>query len=159
MNYPGKKSYTLTEARTRLERYCAYQERCHQEVRRKLESMGMIPEAADQIITDLIKSDFLNEERFARAYARGKFRTKNWGRNRITMELKRRQISAFNIKAAMEELNEDDYHGKFHEIADKKIAQLQGEGLLKKKRKLADYLLYRGWESDLVYEKVRELQV
>jgi len=91
-----QKSYTLTEATKKMESYCAYQERCHKEVRQKLYDMRMIPEATELIITGLIEENYLNEERFATSFARGKFRIKKWGKNRITQELKQRNISKFN---------------------------------------------------------------
>jgi regulatory protein len=156
MNYP-QKSYTVTEATKKAERYCAYQERCHFEVVTKLKGMRMIPEAIDLIITHLIQNDFLNEERFSRSYARGKFRVKNWGKGKIIAELQRRNISNFNIKLALEEIGEKDYLAKLDLIAKKKLAQIKEEELQKRRKKLADYLLYRGWEIDLVYSKISEL--
>ncbi|PVW17406.1 regulatory protein RecX [Marixanthomonas spongiae] len=152
------KTYTVDEATRKLENYCAYQERCHKEVRQKLRDMRMIPDAIDHIIHHLLHHDFLNETRFAQAFARGKFKTKKWGKHRIVRELKFRDISAYNIKKAMEEISEAEYYKTFHELAEKRMKQLEREtNLQKKRKKLADYLLYRGWESNLVYEKVREL--
>lgn len=151
------KSYTLSEATSKLERYCAYQERCHKEVRLKLVELRMIPEAMDHIIAHLIQNDFLNEERYARAYVRGKHSIKKWGRKRIISELKQRNISQFNIKNALGEINEDRYLEVFNTLSKKRFSQLQEKNLQKKRRKLADYLLYRGWETHLVYDKVKEL--
>ncbi|MEM7380189.1 MAG: regulatory protein RecX [Bacteroidota bacterium] len=151
------KSYTVTEATKKMERYCAYQERCHKEVRNKLVEMRMIPEAVDQIIGHLIQANFLNEERFARAFARGKFNQKSWGRNRIVRELAFREISKYNIQRALSEINEEAYQIKLSELARKKLDQISEKNTLKRKRKLADYLLYRGWEKHLVYDKIREL--
>jgi regulatory protein len=141
-----------------MEGYCAYQERCHKEVQQKLRDMRMIPEAIDQIIHHLLQHNFLNETRFSQAYARGKFRTKKWGKNRIIRELKFREISAYNIKIALKEISEADYLSTFDSLAEKRMSQLLSEkNLQKKRKKLADYLLYRGWESQLVWEKVGEL--
>lgn len=151
------KTYTVEEALKSLESYCAYQERCHKEVREKLLSMRMIPEAIDHVISKLIQDNFLNEERYAKAYARGKFRIKKWGRNRIVRELKFREISKFNIDSALKEIHTDSYHQTLHELAVKKCEGIQEKNIWKKRKKLADYLLYRGWESHLVYEKVQEL--
>ncbi|MCG2429895.1 regulatory protein RecX [Aequorivita xiaoshiensis] len=153
------KTYTVDEAKRRLERYCAYQERCHKEVQQKLYEMRMIPLAIDQIIDHLLRHNFLNETRFAQAFARGKFRTKKWGRNRIVNELKMRQISKFNIKIALKEIPDSEYYKTFEALAEKRMQQLSSEkNLQKKRKKLADYLFYRGWESELVYEKIRELK-
>ncbi|PKA82711.1 regulatory protein [Ulvibacter sp. MAR_2010_11] len=152
------KTYSVTEATRRMERYCAYQERCHKEVHQKLKEMRMIPAAVDQIIHHLLQHDFLNESRFSRAFARGKFNTKKWGKNRIVNELKLREISKYNITLALKEISETNYRTTFDTLAQKRLTQLTSEkNLQKKRKKLADYLLYRGWESHLVYEKVREL--
>lgn len=153
------KTYTVEEAIKRMEGYCAYQERCHKEVNQKLYEMRMIPEAVDQIIYHLIQHNFLNETRFAQAYARGRFRFKKWGKIRIVRELKFRDISHFNIQIALKEIPEEEYHTTFDELAEKRIRQLESEkNLQRKRKKFADYLFYRGWETDLVYEKVREIK-
>ncbi|HIB46972.1 MAG TPA: RecX family transcriptional regulator [Flavobacteriaceae bacterium] len=152
------KTYTVDEAKKKLEHYCAYQERCHKDVQKKLRNMRMIPEAIDQIIHHLITQNYLNETRFAQAFARGKFRTKKWGRNRIVRELKFRDISKYNITLALKEISETDYQKTFHELAEKRLRQLENEtNLQKKKKKLADYLFYRGWEPNLVWDKVTEV--
>ena len=101
------KTYTVQEAKERLEAYCAYQERCHREVIAKLRAMGMIPLAIDDIVVHLIQNDFLNEERFAKSFARGKFRIKKWGRVRIERELKTRGLSDYNIEVGLEEIDEE----------------------------------------------------
>ena len=151
------KTYTLEEALSKLQNYCSYQERCHQEVRRKLVSMRMIPEAIDQIIVALLDHNFLNEERFAKAYVRGKFRIKKWGRRRLILELKKKEIGTFNINQAISQINELDYLEVFNDLAESRLSFIKESNKLKKKKKLADYLLYRGWESHLVYQKVNEL--
>ena len=127
-------------------------------MRQKLWEMGMIPDAADLIINHLLQQNFLNETRFAQAFARGKFRTKKWGKTRILRELKMRDISEFNLKIALKEIPEDEYMATFHALAEKRFAQVASEkNIQKKKKKIADYLLYRGWESHLVWEKLHEL--
>ena len=152
------KTYTVDEAKRRIERYCVYQERCHKEVNQKLYEMRMIPLAIDEILNHLLTHNFLNETRFSQAFARGKFRTKKWGRVRIVNELKMRQISKFNIKIALKEIPDSEYYETFEVLAEKRIQQLASEtNLQKKRKKLADYLFYRGWEAELVYEKVREI--
>ena len=151
------KTYTLEEAKRSLENYCAYQERCHKEVVQKLVNMRMIPEAIDLVVVHLLDHNFLNETRFAKAYARGKFRFKKWGRRRLEIELKRRDISAYNIKEAFKEFTVAEYLETFHELADKKAETIKDTDIYKKRKKLADYLLYRGWESHLVYDKVNQL--
>ncbi len=159
MGFGRRKSYTLEEARKRMERFCAYQERCHQEVVSSLKSMGMIPEAIDTIAVHLIESGFLNEERFARAFAKGKLHQKGWGKSRIRMELKRREITEHLIRKALEEIEQEEYLQVFNALAEKRWQQLAGEDDPQKKlRKFADYLQYRGWTFDQILEKSRELQ-
>ncbi len=153
----SKKSYTLNEAIKKLEGYCAYQDRCHTEVNFKLKEMNMIPEVIDHIVVHLIQNNFLNEERFARSYARGKHNIKKWGRNRIIIELKYRKITAYNIQRAMEEIDSTDYLRTLDNLARKKLSAINESNIQKKRKKLADYLFYRGWESHLVYEKIAEL--
>ena len=150
-------SHTLAEAKHKIEHYCAYQERCHKEVVQKLLQMGMIPAAIDQIMAGLIAENYLNEMRFAQSFARGKFRIKHWGKNRIKRELKARDISDYCIKAGLKEIDPQEYLASFHILAEKKAASLSHLPLLQQKKKLSDYLLYRGWESHLIYDKAREL--
>ena len=150
-------SYTLKEATKKLEGYCAYQERCHKDVVTKLKEIRMIPEAIDQIVVHLIQENYLNEERFSKSFARGKFRIKKWGRNRIVNELKFRAISKYNIKTALAEIDENEYLETLNVLAKKRMDTIKETNIQKRKRKLADYLLYRGWESHLVYGKVKEL--
>ncbi|WP_405247899.1 regulatory protein RecX [Cellulophaga sp. Asnod2-G02] len=150
-------SYTLDEAKKKLESYCAYQDRCHKEVNQKLKDMGMIPSAIDQIISALIQDNFLNEERFSKSFARGKFNIKKWGKNRIVNELKQRGISKYNITTALKEIDEDDYLETLTLLAEKRLNAISEKNIQKRRKKLADYLLYRGWESHLVYEKITEL--
>ncbi len=151
------KTYTVAEATKKLEHFCAYQERCHKEVVQKLQSMSMIPEAIDAIIVHLISHKFLDETRFANTFVRGKFRIKKWGKNRLKRELKQRDISAYNIKQALNEISEEDYFKALHELAVKRLESIKETNPWKTRKKLSDYLLYRGWESHLVYEKVNEL--
>ncbi len=117
----------------------------------------MIPEAIDQILGHLIDHNYLNEQRFAETYARGKFRIKKWGKVRIVKELKARKISAYNIKYALKEIPEEDYLATLDQLVKKRIEELGTISPVEKRKKLASYLLYRGWETHLVYEKIREI--
>ena len=100
----------------------------------------------------MVADNFLNEERFAKSYARGKFNIKHWGRNRIVRELKFRNISAYNIKTALKEIDEAAYLEKLQLLVTKKMASVTEADVFKKRKKIADYLLYRGWESHLVFD-------
>ena len=153
----NKKTYTLNEAIKKLEHYCAYQERCHKEVQQKLKEMGMIPEAIDVVIGHLLEHNFLNEERFAKTYVQGKFKIKKWGKRRLTLALKQKDVSKYNINLGLSMLSDEEYIVTFNTLAEKKFNSIKETNSLKKKKKLADYLLYRGWEPHLVYDKVNEL--
>ncbi len=152
-----KKTYTLQEATKKLEAYCAYQERSHQEVRQKLETMHMIPEAIDVIIIHLLEHNFLNEERFAKAYVSGKFNIKKWGKSRLTYQLKQKGVSKTNINQAIEAISDKEYIEVFNDLTQKKAFSIKEPDKLKKKRKFIDYFLRLGWESYLVYDKANEL--
>jgi len=152
-----QQSITVKEATSKMERYCAYQERCHKDIMNKLATMHLIPEAKEKIILHLLEHNFLNEERFAQSFARGKFRIKKWGKQRIIKELKFREISEYNIKTALKEISDKDYLTTFHELAEKKFDTISESEKNKQRKKLVDYLLYRGWETHLVFEKVNEL--
>ena len=151
------KGYTVQEATKKIESYCAYQDRCHKEVVSKLKEMGMIPLAIDTIVGQLIEDRFLNEERFAKSFVRGKFRIKKWGKNRIVNELKFRNISKYNITSALKEIDPNEYVQTLDTLSRKRLLQISETDIQKRKKKMADYLLYRGWESHLVYEKLQEL--
>jgi regulatory protein len=136
----------------KLQRYCAYQERCHQEVRQKLLDLGVYGDTLEEVILDLISDNFLNEERFAQSYARGKFRTKNWGRVRIQQELKQRQLTAYCIKKGLQEIDEQEYLGVLKVLLQKKLEEYAPEGEFQAQAKAAQYALRRGFESDLIWQ-------
>lgn len=153
-----QKTYTVLEAQQKLEYYCSYQERCHQEVTQKLWEMNMIPQAIDLIVVHLIDNNFLNETRFACSFARGKHRIKHWGKIRIVNELKFRKISAFNIKIGLKEISDQQYAETFEVCADLHWQNIREGNKLKKRKKFCDYLLRKGFESDIVYTKAKELE-
>lgn len=153
----SQKSYTVDEATKVLEHFCAYQERCHKEVEQKLYDLKMISEAKEQIILHLLQHNFLNEERFSKAYVRGKFSIKKWGRIKIVNELKFRNVSSYNIKTALQEINDDDYLKTLQKIAEKKLGLIQESNSFKKKNKLSTFLISKGFESELVYKVVNLL--
>ncbi len=151
------KGYTVAEATKKIEHFCAYQDRCHKEVVEKLKGLGMTAQTIDHIIGHLINENYLNEERFAKSFARGKFRIKKWGKIRIVNELKARNISKFNIQSALKEIPDIDYENTLQALSQKRLQEIRETNLQKRRKKLADYLLYRGWETHLVYAKIKEL--
>ena len=152
-----KKVFTVEEIKKKLEYYCVYQDRCHKEVEEKLKEYRVIPEARDLILLSLLQDNFLNEERFAKSFARGKFRIKKWGKERIVRELKFREISNYNIKTALKEIDENDYIETLYELVHKKNNSITETNIYKRKKKVIDYVRYRGYESNLIYKAVNEL--
>ena len=148
--FPGKEV-----ALQKMQRYCAFQERCHSEVRQKLLEISVYGDTLEEIIAELISENYLNEERFARAYARGKFRTKSWGRNRIQQELKMRKVSAYCIRKGMEEIDEADYLATLEKIITKKLAELHGEDNFTTQQKTAQYAMRKGYESELIWRVLK----
>ena len=140
-----KKSFTVDELQKKMEYYCVYQDRCHQEVERKMTEYQLIPEAKEKILLHLMQHNFLNEERFSRSFARGKFRIKNWGKQRIVRELKNKNISNYNIKSALKEINEDEYLQTIYRITENRNNSITEKNIYKRKKKLQDFLLRKGY--------------
>jgi regulatory protein len=145
------------EKKAAILHYCKYQERCHSEVRNKLYELGFTTPEVEQQIAGLIETGVLNEERFARAFAGGKFRMKQWGREKIKQQLKLRKISDYCIKKAMLEIDGDEYEETLNKLAYKKLKEIQGDrSKLSRKSKLYRFLLQKGFERDLVMNMINE---
>lgn len=153
----NERELSVDEALKKLEYYCSYQDRCYKEVVARLKALGMYETAIDHIIQQLVENNFLNEERFAQSFARGKHRIKGWGKRRIEQELKFREISAYNIKTALKEI-ETDYFNNFYLLAEKKWQSINESSLSRKKRKWMDFLLRKGYESHLIFEVLKEFE-
>jgi regulatory protein len=146
-------SFTPQQSIPKIKQYCAYQERCHSEVRDKLYSFGLHKDEVEEIIYTLITENYLNEQRFAILYAGSKFRMKQWGKNKIKQSLKFKQISDYCIKKALKEINDADYKKAFQKLADQKLKTLKSEkNIFIRKRKLQDFLLQKGFENNLIRE-------
>ncbi|MFV7233949.1 regulatory protein RecX [Flavobacterium sp. ZB4R12] len=150
--------FSIKEAINKIEHFCAYQERCHEEVVQKLRSMKMDSEEIDSIMVHLISDNFLNEERFACSFARGKHRIKHWGKIRIINELKSKKITQTLINSALKEISPEEYATTFHALAERHWESIRETNLMKKRNKFCDYMLRRGYENNLVFEKVKELE-
>ena len=153
----NKKSFTVDELQKKMEYYCVYQDRCHQEVERKMNEYQLIPEAKEKILLYLMAHNFLNEERFSRSFARGKFRIKNWGKQRIVRELRVKNISNYNIKSALKEINEEEYLQTIYRITENRNNSITEKNTLKRKKKLQNFLLRKGFEYDLIFKTVNEV--
>lgn len=147
---------TLKEVIQKIEHFCSYQERCHEDIATKLRSMKMSPDEIDTILVHLITENFLNEERFACSFARGKHRIKHWGKIRITNELRYKKITQTLIHKALQEITPEEYLNTFHTLAERQWDSIQETNTLKKQKKWCDYLLRKGFESNLVYDKLKE---
>jgi regulatory protein len=150
-----KKKLTPQQALIKAQLSCAYQERCQQEMRDKLYEWGLYPDAVENIIADLITNNYLNEERFAKAYAGGKFRIKKWGRIKIKLELKKRKISEYCIKKAMEEIPDKDYIKTLNELIAKKSKEIKGGKTQVRNYKIAQYIASKGFEQSLIWDLLK----
>jgi regulatory protein len=145
-----KKYLTKEQALQKLKHYCSYQERCHSEVKEKLYNLGVWKKEHDEIIATLIEENYLNEERFAIAFAGGKFRIKQWGRVKIKYELKQKQVSEYCIKKSLKQIDDEEYLKVLNKLAKEKYAELKSEQYLIRKKKTMDYLMRKGFEPELV---------
>ena len=152
--------YTHEQALDALQDYCAYQDRCHKEARQKLRDLGYFGDPAEEVICDLIKDKYLDEERFARSFARGKFKMNKWGKQKIIRELKQRQISAYCIKKALTEIEEEDYQRLIDaELERRDRLERKAKHPYLRRRKLADYMFQRGFESHRTWEAINRLEL
>jgi regulatory protein len=153
-----QQKFTPLQSLPKAKHFCAYQERCHSEVKEKLFGFGLNVKEVDEIIGTLIEENYLNEERFAIAYAGGHFRTKKWGKIKIKYQLKQKQVSEYCIKKALNEIPETDYLKTLQKLFDDKFRTLKSEkNIFIKKKKLKDYLMQKGFEVGLVMEIVNEV--
>jgi regulatory protein len=147
-----KKKLTPAQALLKAQASCAYQERCQQEMRDKLYEWGLYSDAVEQIIADLVTDNFLNEERFAKAYAGGKFRIKKWGKIKIRIELKKRKISEYCIKKAMQEISDKEYIATINQLIEKKSKEIKGGKPQVRNYKIAQYIASKGFEQSLIWD-------
>jgi regulatory protein len=151
-----KKKLNVQEAREKINRYCAYQDRCHSEVRNKLYEYGLLRDEIDEIISSLITENYLNEERFAKAFAGGKFRMKKWGKLKIVNALESKGITKNCIKSAMKEIDDIDYYHTLTRLIEQKAAHVAEDNLYVKRDKLSNYLISKGYEPELVWKSLKE---
>lgn len=147
-----KKVYTFEEIKQKMAKYCAYQDRSHQEVEQKMFDFKLIPEAKEEIILYLLREDFLNEERFVRSYIRGKFYMKQWGRGKIKSRLKSKGVSEKLINSCFNEIAHEDYMKTIENIYTQYYQKQKGLKEYQKKSKTITYLLSKGYEYDLILE-------
>tara|TARA_B110000908_G_scaffold164532_1_gene212694 strand:- start:454 stop:930 length:477 start_codon:yes stop_codon:yes gene_type:complete len=153
----NKRVYDISIAIERIKNYCALQDRCQWDVLEKMREWGLQQATKDHILEILINEKFVDEERYATSFCRGKFRIKNWGKRKITNELKRKQISIICINIGLQEIDENDYNQVLDKLFHQKKATLKDKNQFTKKTKIANFLIQRGFESNLVWDKIREL--
>lgn len=148
--------YDRKTAWDKIQSYCVYRERCHQEVRDKLYEWGLNSTDVENIIADLIENNFLNEERFAIQFTSGKFRIKKWGKNKIKQELKNKKISDKCIQIAINQIDDDEYINTLIQLLNKKNSVLEEENRFVRYSKLMQHALYKGYEYDLIKDVIDE---
>lgn len=155
-----RKQLTSEQALQKARHYCGYAERSHQDVKEKLYSYGLHKQQVEELLSQLIEENYLNEERFAMQFAGGHFRMKQWGRVKIRYELKQKRISEYCIKKAMKEIDEEDYLKTLQQLAAKKWTSVRGEGVnhYVKQSKTTDYLLQKGYEPELIRQAINQLR-
>ncbi len=153
----GEKIYDIKVAKEKIQHYCAIMDRCQFQVMTKLKSYGLSAELSEDILVELIQNKFVDEERFARAYCSGKFKIKKWGKRKIAFELSKLKVPKSCISIGMQEIDEQDYSNTITQLAHKKHAMLKDKNPFVKKKKIVDYILRKGFESELVWECVHKL--
>jgi len=149
---------TKKRALEKAMKYCAYQERSHLEVRQKILSWGVPEEDADEVISELVLENFLNESRFAEAYTRGKLRLKRWGKQKIKQGLLAKDVSEYCMKDALESIDQEEYFSIFSAELEKKVASVQQPFSFEGKGKIAAYLIRRGWEPQMVWSELKQIE-
>ena len=140
----------------KIKSYCQYQERCTKEVRKKLYNLKTSTESSEKIISFLTNNDFLNDERFVKFFIQGKLRIKKWGKIKLKYELKSRGVNYKLVDTYLKNISDDEYDSYFEEFSSNKIKFLKGT-LDQKKRSFINYFTYRGWENELIYQKLRDI--
>jgi len=149
------KYHTPEQALIKIRDWCAYQERCQQEARDKLYDYGLKTDDVENIIAQLVNENFINEERFAIAFAGGKFRIKRWGKVKIKQELKAKRVSDYCIKKGLAVIDNTDYINTLKKVLTLKSKSITEKNFLKKKQKLVRYALSKGYEQDIVFDLLK----
>ncbi len=153
------KQLSKEQALQKLRHYCSYQERCHAEVKEKLYSFGLNKQVVEESISQLIEENYLNEERFAIQFAGGKFRVKQWGRQKIKHALKLKRVSEYCIRKGLQEIDEEQYIKTLDKLATRKWRSVKGAGITRfvKTQKTTATLLQKGYEADLIRRALQKL--
>ena len=153
-----RKVFTKEQALQKIKQYCAYQERCHSEVKDKLYGFGLHRQVVDELLSDLIENNYLNEERFACQFAGGKFRMNQWGRNKIVYALRQKGVSTYCINKALKEITPEGYEQTLLKLATAKWSSLKNEQYLTRQAKALAYLHQKGYEPDMIWAVIKKLK-
>ena len=140
----------------KMQNYCSYQERSFFDVKTKLISWNVQEKIMDKIISKLVDQDYLNEERYAKAFTGGKFRINKWGKNKIINELHKKQIPDIYIQIGINEIDDNEYFNTLKEIISKKDANLKIANQEKRMQKLANYAISRGFDRGIVWKVLNQ---
>jgi regulatory protein len=153
-----KKQVTVEQALQKLKHFCGYQERSHYETQQKLYSLGLYKKDVEILLSQLIEENYLNEERYATAFASGRFRIKQWGRIKIKYELQQHKVSSYNIAKALKSIDETDYLATLQALAEKKWTSLKSEQYLNRQAKTTSFLMQRGFEPNLIATAIAKIR-
>jgi len=153
-----KSKYDIKILIEQLKNYCAIQERCSSDIVTKMKTWRITNENQNKILDILIQEDFINDKRYSKSFCRGKFRIKKWGKVKIANELKRKNINPSTITSSLNEIKDIDYNTELDTQFNKKKQSIKSSNYYDKKKKIANYLIGKGYESNLVWEKLRELK-
>lgn len=156
MNTKKDKAYTVDQIKAKMEHYCAYQDRCHYDVEKKLKEFFLIPDARDEILLGLMQEKFLDEERFAKSFVRGRFRIKHWGKKKIVLELKKRNISEYLINLGLKEIDDDEYFSTADRLISKKIDIVSSKNKFELKKKITTFMLGKGYDYELISQVIAD---
>jgi len=145
-----KKRLTKDEVLQKLRFYCRYQQRCQSEIKQKLFELGIHKKDHEELINELVKENCLDDERFAVAFASGRFKMKQWGRKKILQGLKEKRVSDEIAEKALEQISKKEYMTILKKLAKERYASLKHEQYLVRKKKTMDYLRQKGYEVDLI---------
>lgn len=151
------KIYNLKEVKSRIRFYCAKEDRCQQQVMDKLSDYGVSSSVSEEILLDLILEKYVDEERYARSFCSGKFKIKKWGRRKIIFELKKKKVSEVCIQKGLEEIDEIAYLQTLQHLLEKKKSMINDTNQFVRKKKMVDYVVRKGFESDLVWEAIHNI--
>mgnify|MGYP000167717910 CR=1 FL=1 len=153
----SKEVYTVSQALDKAMKYCAYQERCHSEVRQRLNGFNLTEDERDQVIFELIQEGFLSEERYSRAFVRGKFRMKQWGRKKIILALRQKQVSESCIQLGLNEIEDQEYNATLIQLIEKSIEKHKSLQPYQRKAKTAQNMIGKGFEAELVWDNLNTI--